>query len=132
MSRVATISEAGSIAIHSMVLIARAHESLNAVQIAETTGSSRHHIAKILQRLVKEGFITSARGPKGGFELKQDASSVSLLDIYEAIEGKVEVSECPMEHAICPFDKCIMGGVITKMTTDFINYMSSQTLASYR
>jgi Rrf2 family protein len=115
-----------------MVLIARAHESLNAVQIAETTGSSRHHIAKILQRLVKEGFITSARGPKGGFELKQDASSVSLLDIYEAIEGKVEVSECPMEHAICPFDKCIMGGVITKMTTDFINYMSSQTLASYR
>ncbi|MCD6660548.1 MAG: Rrf2 family transcriptional regulator [Lentimicrobium sp.] len=131
MSRIITISEASSIAIHSMVLIAQSHDSLNVIKIAERTGSSKHHVAKILQRLVKEGFLNSNRGPAGGFSLRVPADQVSLLDIYETIEGRLSETSCPLEHQVCPFDKCLMGGIVTKMTREFRNYMGNEKLSDY-
>jgi DNA-binding IscR family transcriptional regulator len=46
MSKVVTISEAASIALHGMILIARSEPSINVMQIAELTGASKHHVAK--------------------------------------------------------------------------------------
>lgn len=131
MSKIFSLSEAGSIAIHSMVLIAKADSKLNVIKIAERTGSSKHHVAKVLQRLVKDDFLTSNRGPHGGFELKKSADEINLLSVYESIEGKIEITKCPMDHQICPFDKCILGNVIGVMTQNFIDYMSSQILSDY-
>lgn len=131
MSKVITISEAASIAIHSMVLIAGAHDHLNVTQIAERMGSSRHHVAKILQRLVKEGYLRSNRGPAGGFTLNKPAGDVSLLEIYETIEGKLSETSCPLDHPVCPFDKCLMGNIVTKMTREFRRYMEEQKLSDY-
>ena len=102
MSKIFSLSEAGSIAIHSMVLIASSDTKLNVVKISERTGSSKHHVAKVLQRLVKDNFLTSNRGPHGGFELKRPAEEINLLEVYESIEGKVEITTCPMDNLICP------------------------------
>ncbi|MCO5256082.1 MAG: Rrf2 family transcriptional regulator [Lentimicrobium sp.] len=131
MSKIITISEAASIAIHSMVLIAGAKDHLNVTQIAERMGSSRHHVAKILQRLVKEGYLRSNRGPAGGFTLNKPAGDVSLLEIYETIEGKLSETSCPLDHPVCPFDKCLMGNIVTKMTREFRKYMEEQKLSDY-
>ena len=81
------MSEAASIGIHSIVLIARAENGINAVKIAETTGLSKNHISKVLQRLVKNDLLKSVRGPAGGFTLKKPPENISLLDVYESIEG---------------------------------------------
>jgi len=121
MSKIFTLSEAGSIAIHSMVLIARSNDSLNVIKIAELTGSSKHHVAKVLQRLAKEDH--------GGFRLKRSPDQISLLEIYEAIEGKIIVTDCPMDNSKCPFDKCIMENTISTMATEFKNYLDTQKLS---
>jgi Rrf2 family protein len=129
MSKIVAYSEAASIGIHSMVLIARQGQMMNVLKIAEATGSSKHHVAKILQRLVKDGFLGSTRGPSGGFTLNVDPSKITLLQIYEAIEGKVVIPECPVEHQVCPFLKCIMGTVVGQMTQLFIDYLKTNTVA---
>ena len=129
MSKIVSYSEAASIGIHSMVLISRSGEMMNVMKIAEATGSSRHHVAKILQRLVKEGFLNSTRGPSGGFALNIDPAEISLLRIYEAIEGKIIIPKCPNENPVCPFGKCIMGNVVSQMTYIFIDYLTTNTVA---
>jgi Rrf2 family protein len=131
MSKIFSLSEAGSIAIHSIVLIAQSETKLNVVKIAERTGSSKHHVAKVLQRLVKDDFLSSNRGPHGGFELKKPADEINLLEVYESIEGKIEITKCPMDNVICPFDKCILGTVVSEMTQNFKDYMSAQKLIDY-
>ncbi len=131
MARIFSLSEAASIAIHSMVLIAKSDQLVNVLQIADATGSSKHHVAKVLQRLVKDGYLNSNRGPSGGFTLKKDAKEINLLQIYEAIEGKIEITPCPVDNDICPFDKCLMGGVIGKMTKSFRDYLESSTVESF-
>jgi Rrf2 family protein len=88
-------------------------------------------VAKVFQRLVKEGFINSNRGPSGGFSLKMDPPDISFLDIYEAIEGKIVITKCPLDKPICPFEKCIFENVIKDLTLDFRNYLEKQTLDKY-
>lgn len=129
MAKIVSYSEAASIGLHGMVLVARSGETVNVQKIADVTGSSRHHVAKIMQRLVKEGFLESNRGPSGGFFLNADPKEITLLHIYEAIEGKVKVIECPHEKPICPFPRCILGNVVSKMTNLFHEHLSTTTLA---
>lgn len=131
MSKIVSLSEAASIALHGLILIAKEKEGLNVIHIAERTNTSKHHVAKVMQRLVKAGYLYSQRGPNGGFSLKKKPEEINFLDIYETIEGKIEISTCPMEKNICPFDKCIMNNVTNKMTTEFSNYLKEQTIDKY-
>ena len=131
MNKFFNISEASSIAIHGMVLLVRADKPMNVTQIADVIGSSKHHVAKVMQRLVKAGYLTSQRGPSGGFVLRKAPADIHFLEIYEAIEGPIEITECPMDKQICPFDKCIMNNVTSKMTLEFKNFLSEQTVENY-
>ena len=131
MSKIFSMSDAASIAIHSMVLIARAGNGINAVKIAEISGFSKNHISKVLQRMVKNNLLKSVRGPAGGFSLKIEPENITLLSIYESIEGSLDVTDCPMAHEICGFDNCIMGNVVNKMTMEFKRFLNEQTLKSY-
>jgi Rrf2 family protein len=128
MAKIVSYSEAASIGMHGMLLVARAGETINVQMIAEITGSSRHHVAKVMQRLVKEGFLSSNRGPSGGFKMNVKPEEITLLQIYEAIEGEVKILTCPHEKPVCPFEKCILGTVVTKMTQTFRDHLTNNTL----
>ncbi len=131
MTKIVTLTEAASIALHGMIVVAKNVGVTNVIQIADITNSSKHHVAKIFQRLVKDGFLESHRGPSGGFALKRQPKDISLLEIYESIEGKIEVTSCPHNKHICPFDRCIMDNVTRKMTQDFRDHLKSNSLADY-
>lgn len=95
MSGVVHFSEAASIALHTMTVLAGAPERHVTVhEIAEQLPVSEAHLAKVLQRLVKAGLVDSLRGPRGGFLLRGDPRQVTLLRVYEAIEGQLEVASC--------------------------------------
>ena len=123
MSKVLNISEAATIAIHSMGLIARSDKLISTQEIADTTGFSKNHISKILQQLVRNGYLLSTRGPKGGFILSEKAKEKSLLDIYNLIEGELEDNTCKMQCDNCPFTSCIFGGLEQKFTNEFRSYL---------
>ena len=132
MSRIVTFSEASSLAIHAVVLIAQSGDELiNVNKIAEATGASKNHLAKVMQRLVKQGIVSSLRGPNGGFKMKIEPKDVTLYDIYESIEGPIELEGCPLDRPVCPFEKCIMGGIIHKVTNDLKKYLMDATVEQY-
>lgn len=129
MSKVVHISEAASLAIHSMALIASNEEMLNVTNIADLTSSSRNHLAKVMQILVKNNYLTSARGPKGGFLLKKAAADINLLELYELMEGEIEKQHCGIYTGKCPFTTCVFGNLANKFSEDFIQYLKSTYLS---
>ena len=130
MSKIVTLSEAASIAIHAMVLIAKSEDvNINVNKIAELTGASKNHIAKVMQRLVKEKMVKSTRGPSGGFVMDMAPSEISLLDIYQCIEGDITMADCPLNNNICPFTSCLMNGIVHKLTNELIEFFKSQKLS---
>ncbi len=132
MSKVVHISEAASLAVHSMAIIASGNTKLNVGQIAAYTGSSKNHLAKVLQILVKNDYLGSNRGPKGGFVLKADAGKVSLLEIYELIEGTIEKCHCGIIEDKCPFISCVFGDHLDRFSSDFIEYLSKTKIADIK
>ena len=130
MSKVVSISEAASIALHGLVLIAQSKDQLiNVNQIAEITSSSRHHVAKVFQNITKAGWISSLRGPNGGFKLIVEPDTIDFLQIYELIEGPIDRSYCPFgKQETCTFKNCLLHGITQKMTKEFIEYLKSQNL----
>lgn len=131
MPKVVSISEAASLAIHAVVLIAGSDKLVSVNKIAAATESSKNHLAKVMQRLVKSNMVSSTRGPAGGFVLKKPASEISLYDIYYIMEGPIELEDCPLGRPICPFDKCIMGGIMHKLTNDFKKYLMENKVSDF-
>jgi len=131
MANIVALTEAASIGLHSMVLIARSDEVLNVTKISEFIGSSRHHVAKIMQRLAKAGYVSSTRGPSGGFILKKNPADTTLLDIYEAIEGPLAVQTCPMSRDFCPFGECLLGDLSLRISGEAKQFLESRTLQFY-
>ena len=83
------MSESLSLAFHSMVYIACDPERYFHVKdVAENINGSVHHLARIVIQLSKSGLIKTRRGPKGGVRLDRSPTKISLMDIYQSVEGK--------------------------------------------
>ncbi|MFW5757271.1 MAG: RrF2 family transcriptional regulator [Bacteroidota bacterium] len=123
MSKILHISEALTIAFHSIGLIARSKKIITAQKISDITNYSKNHISKILQQLVRKGYLISTRGPRGGFMLHEKAKNINLMHIYTLIEGDIEESTCKMNCNNCPFNQCIFGGLAEKFSKEFRDYL---------
>jgi Rrf2 family protein len=62
-------------------------------------------LRKISAQLSGAGLITSHRGLGGGITLSRPAEVITLLDIIEAIEGKITLNKCLACDAMCPREK---------------------------
>ena len=130
MGTVLKISEAASLALHSMLLLAaNGSLSLSVRKIAGTLHVSEAHLSKVLQRLAKQGLVQSTRGPRGGFVLRKRGSEISLLEIYEAIEGEITTEECVLGKRICNGSGCIFGGFLETVSEQMRDYLGRTRLS---
>lgn len=65
----------------------------------------RAFIRRIVADLVSAGLIGSRPGRNGGIHLVREIHSISLRDIWEAIEGPLMISPCLEAPGVCPLDK---------------------------
>lgn len=128
MSKILAISEANAIAFHGMAVIAGSKTAINATNLAKRIGASRHHVSKVFQKLVKAGFLSSTRGPSGGFMLRKKPEEITLFEIYETIEGNITINPCPIDKIKCPFSKCMLGGICYELAEKFLIYMKENNL----
>jgi len=74
---------------------------LSASQMAEQTRLELTTVSKVLKPLAQAGLIDGLRGVNGGYRLARDAEAIRLIDIVEAMEGPLEMTECSGEHSRC-------------------------------
>ncbi len=58
-------------------------------------------LSKIFQNLAKAGMVSSFRGSGGGFVLAKDPHQITLLDVLEAIEGRLALNVCINDGMPC-------------------------------
>ena len=131
MTGILRLSEASIIAFHAMLHVASTVDrTVTSHEIAETYNLSEAHIAKVMQRLVKAGYVSSIRGPGGGFAMARDPETVTLIELYELMEGPLGGSTCFLNLPVCGGGtNCIFGGLVGEMTTMIIEHMTRTTLA---
>jgi len=130
MKTMLKISDAVSLAFHAVVLMAsNSDRQLSNREISKVLCVSEAHLSKVLQRLTKTGLVKSIRGPKGGFILGKKSDKISLLAIYEAIEGRLVLSHCLLGTRVCKKNKCIFGELLKKVDRQVYNYLSGTTIS---
>ena len=130
MSSVLKVSEAASFALHTVVfLAANPDERFSTKRIAEVHDISEAHLSKVLQRLAKLGLVNSVRGPKGGFTLRRSADEITLLEVYEAIDGPLSPTTCLFGTPICNGRGCIMGDVLKSLNEETRAYLAGTTVS---
>lgn len=116
------ISDAAAIAIHTLVILDSEPEKLfSNKELATMLDVSDNHLSKILQRLCKARIVESIRGPKGGFTLVDGSSEKTLLEVYESIEGPVELSNCLLKKSFCT-SNCLLGDFLVSINDQFKDY----------
>ncbi|MBI2091887.1 MAG: Rrf2 family transcriptional regulator [Deltaproteobacteria bacterium] len=124
------ISDAASIAIHAMALLAaRKNETVTAPEAAKRLEVSEAHLSKVMQRLAKAGLVSSVRGPGGGFSLTRNSNKITLLEVYESIDGQITYSNCLFDTAICNSDNCVFGELLGNVNKEVKTYLSRTKLS---
>jgi len=130
MSGILKMSEAVSLAMHGIVYLAENPEGpVSVADIAHQLNSSEHHLSKVFQRMTKAGLVKPRKGRRGGFVLARAAGSITLLEVYEAIEGPLRIDECLLNRRICGGKKCILGGLLKEVGKKTKRHLSKTRLS---
>lgn len=72
-------------------------------EIASAEDIPFRYLEQIFLALKNSGILAARSGPSGGYRLRKDPSSVSLIDIVRLIDGPVAPARCVSRTA---YDKC--------------------------
>ncbi len=73
----------------------------SAAELAELAKLELPTVSKVLKPLAHAGLVTPFRGAAGGYRLARPAADISLIEIVEAIEGRLGMTECSGDHGQC-------------------------------
>lgn len=99
MLRVTKLTDYATVVL--TVLAARPDAVLSAPELAEVAGLEVPTVAKLLKPLAQAGLVDGFRGANGGYRLARAAEAISLVEIVEAMEGPLGMTECSLHTGQC-------------------------------
>lgn len=104
--------------------------SSSAREIAELYSIPIELMAKVLQRLVRGGLLTSQQGTRGGYHLARTPAQISVADVIQAIDGPVTVTACSTDEGQCEqFEKCNVRDPLWKVRERIVMALGECTIA---
>lgn len=73
----------------------------SASELADRAHLELPTVAKVLKPLAQAGLVEGFRGVNGGYRLAHPPQAISLIDIVEAIEGPLAITECSIHEGQC-------------------------------
>ena len=97
------VTKSAGYALHALMYMVRHSTQLpvTAVTVAKAEGIPSDYLAKIFQQLAKAGFVRAIRGRKRGYVFTRPPEEISLLQLFEAIEGGPLFDDCFLRHCEC-------------------------------
>ena len=109
-----------------IVLARREGEPIALPEFAAEQKLSYHHVAKVAQALVREGFVRSRRGRSGGVELARPPEEISVGKVVRALERGLQLADC----AHCELRQdCNTSPLLAEALAAFLAVLDRTTLA---
>ena len=120
-------------AIQALVRIVEEDEReyLTAGKLSEDLDIPNEFLSKLFQRLTKNGFLESRKGPGGGFKLAREPETIDLYEIVEMFEGPSPLSECVFDGEKCSAKKqpCPLHEEWSKIREQIIDFTKRNNLS---
>lgn len=118
-------------AVRCVIYLAQIGDKVASVgEIAQKMFIPKSFLAKILQRLVREGIVESSRGAKGGFWLHKKPENITLLELMLAMQGIASINTCAIDKRNCKMSThCCVHPIWMEIRKDVEKKLAVQTIA---
>lgn len=102
------LSQTGLYAVQALLHLAT-HQNgrqVPAAVMARELGIPANYLAKVLQRLAREGIVESTRGARGGYRLAGDPSRVTVADAVAPFQELRSSQRCLLGGTCDPANPC--------------------------
>ena len=130
MFKLSKKADYGLIAVKHLATHRKSDHAYSANEVADEYGISTTLMAKVLQRLAKEGVVLAKHGSTGGYQLAKDPARISALDVISAIDGPVLITSCVTSHGNCETtERCSVLEPLRKVNESILGVLSTVTIA---
>ena len=91
-----------------------------------------HFLGKILQDLVRHGFIDSAKGPNGGFYINDRTFDTLATEVLQVTDGTLVLEQCALGIRRCnAAHPCLMHHDFAACKQGMVDALSSKTIRHF-
>ncbi len=91
--------------MRALVLLDRSVDRLKSSDMAEDLGTTPGFVPQVMGPLVRAGWVRSAPGPTGGYELLVALGTLTVLEVIEQIDGPTDTGRCVVAERRCDADE---------------------------
>jgi Rrf2 family protein len=125
------ISRRADLAVRAMLAIERAPDRIKADALADELDTTAGFVPQVVGPLVKQGWVRSDPGPRGGYSAAVDLDRVSVLDVIEAIDGPTDGGRCVVADGPCGrAPHCALHAAWARARTELLAHLGAQSMAS--
>lgn len=117
--------------IRILIHLAQTNKAITATEVAGAMKIPERQSAALLKNLCKRGVVEGHRGRNGGYMLKTDPQSISLLDIIQWTSSSVVINRCVQNKEECNrkmAEKCKVHKVFCELQLKWEKELKAVTL----
>ena len=127
------ITQESDYALRILTALAEHNTVIDANSLSEQTSVTIRFTLKILNKLVKHGFVSSYKGVKGGYKLKVPTELITLRSVIELIDGPIVIVRCLETSEGCSLNQdktaCIYHHIFNTVSNDVARKLGNITIA---
>jgi Rrf2 family nitric oxide-sensitive transcriptional repressor len=117
-------------ALRTLLYLAHRGEQVSVDEIAKAYAISKDHLFKVVQQLVRLGYITSKAGRHGGVKLRRDPAEIFVDKVVADFEGRHGVLACVEDQSVCKLEPgCVLRVQLIKAEAAFYDTLAQMTIA---
>ena len=120
-------------ALRILTELAEHDDVVDANTLSDATSVTIRFTLKILNKLVKNGFVSSFKGARGGYKLKLPKEEITLKSVIELIDGPIVIARCLESSEACSLNKdktsCTYHHIFNTISVDVAKKLEAITIA---
>lgn len=89
-------------------------------ELARSISTTRSFLPQVMAPLIRSGWVSSERGPGGGYQLSGEASRLTVLDVIEAMEPPSQHARCALGDGSCPVEYICAVDLVWRQARDVL------------
>lgn len=127
------LSTKGRYAVTAMMDIAL-HDHVGPVTLADISqcqGISLSYLEQLFAKLRKGRLVEGVRGPGGGYRLARPANQISVAQIIDAVDEKLDMTRCGGEADCDQGERCLTHQLWMELSEQLYAFLDSITLDQF-